>query len=39
MVTGYVFARLGFLSEEVGTALIQFVFKVSVSALLFLAIA
>ena len=39
MVTGYLFARFGFLSEDVGATLIQFVFHVSIPALMFVIIA
>ena len=39
MITGYVFVRLGFLSEDVSGVLIQFIFHVSIPALLFVIIA
>jgi malonate transporter and related proteins len=39
MVTGYVFVRLGFLSEDVSGVLIQFVYRVSIPALMFVIIA
>ncbi len=39
MVTGYLFVRLKFLSEDISGILIQFVFKVSVPALMFVIIA
>jgi len=39
MITGYVFVRLGLLPEEISGALIQFIFYVSIPALLFLLIA
>jgi len=39
MVTGYLFVRLGFLSEDVSGVLIQFIFHVSIPAVMFVIIA